>query len=128
MGKDYQAFVEQRDHQMSFVGTKTETAGNQLLQRSYNKESNQFDIQLGKDFGGFKNSDDKYAQGKVYFNCHKKHIIDILNKHNSPLSFKIIKRNGRYSLYDPFELQYEERNEMTCSRYGVIGLDFNKVL
>lgn len=37
---DYNAFVAQRDSQISFVGTKSETAGNQLLQLSFDASRN----------------------------------------------------------------------------------------
>lgn len=73
---DYNAFVAQRDSQMSFVGGKDETSGNQLLQLTY--KNGQFDIKLRKDFGGFKDSDDKYVYGRVYFNYGKKIIKNIL--------------------------------------------------
>jgi len=85
LNKDYAGFIEHRDNQMSFVGTKTETSGNQLLQLNYNKLNNQFNIKLRKDFGGFKTTqgNDKYAFGKVYFNHHKQEIISILEQKNS---------------------------------------------
>ena len=128
LNKDYAGFIEHRDNQMSFVGTKTETSGNQLLQLNYNKLNNQFNIKLRKDFGGFKTTqgNDKYAFGKVYFNHHKQEIISILEQKNSPLSYKIIKRYGRYYLYCTFEIQQEGTDIMTRSTHGVIGLDFNK--
>lgn len=123
---DYQAFVEQRDSQISFVGSKSETSGNQALQLQFNPENNQFQIKLRKDFGGFKSSDDKYAYGQVYFNHHKNIIKHILRNKNSPLSFKIIKKNNRYYLYCTFEIQVEMSEFKTRSSYGTIGLDFNK--
>lgn len=123
---DYKAFLNQRDSQMSFVGTKSETSGNELLQLHYNSKNNQFDLKLRKDIGGFKNTDDKYVYGRVYFRHHLSEIKNILCKHNSPLSFKIIKRNDRFYLYCIFEIQIERTDFKTCSSYGTIGLDFNK--
>ena len=58
LNRDYDKFVERRDGQLSFVGTKTETSGNQLLQLSYNHRNNQFGIKLRKDIGGFKDQRD----------------------------------------------------------------------
>ena len=124
--RDYNEFIERRDSQLSFVGTKTETAGNQLLQLTYNRQNNQFDIQLRKDIGGFKDQRGSYVTGKVYFNHHKQELISILMNHNSPLSYKIIKKNGRYYLYCTFEIQRDESSFVTRSSNGVIGLDFNK--
>ena len=123
---DYNEFIARRDSQLSFVGTKTETAGNQLLQLTYNRKNNQFEIQLRKDIGGFKDQRGSYVNGKVHFNHHKQELISILMNHNSPLSYKIIKKNGRYYLYCTFEIQRDESSFVTRSSNGVIGLDFNK--
>lgn len=40
--RDYDKFIAQRDSQMTFVGTKTEKAGNQVLQLTHNPKNNQF--------------------------------------------------------------------------------------
>ena len=71
---DYQAFVERRDAQMSFVGSKEESSGNLMLQLRFNPRNNQFELKLRKDIGGFKNAKDKYVYGRVYFNHHKRWI------------------------------------------------------
>ena len=44
--RDYEQFVNRRDSQMSFIGSKDEKAGNQILQLTYNSKNNQFDIKL----------------------------------------------------------------------------------
>lgn len=124
--RNYDKFVTHRDSQLSFVGTKTEKAGNQLLQLSYNHQNNQFNIKLRKDIGGFKNQRGFYVKGKVHFNHHKQELISILTNHNSPLSYRIIKKNGRYYLYCTFEIQRDKSSFVTRSSNGVIGLDFNK--
>lgn len=122
--QDYELFIAQRDSQMSFVGAKEEKACNLMLQLEYSCKNNQFRVQLRKDFGGYKSATDKYAYGKVYFNHHKKYLISILRSKTSPLSYKIIKRNGRYYLHCTFEIQVNEL--ITRSTNGTIGLDFNK--
>lgn len=121
------AFIERRDSQISFVGTKTETAGNQLFQLSYLTNKNQFSIKLRKDFG-FKKAkgEDRYVSGQVYFRHHKDKILSILKKQNSPLSYKIVKKENRFYLYCTFELQVEKEEYVTRSSHGTIGLDFNK--
>ena len=124
--RDYNEFIARRDSQLSFVGTKTETAGNQILQLSYNHKNNQFDIQLRKDIGGFKEQRGSYVRGKVYFDHHKQDLISILANRNSPLSYKIMKKNGRYYLYCTFEIQRDKSSFVTRSSDGVIGLDFNQ--
>ena len=126
LNSDYEAFVARRDSQLSFIGTKTEKAGNQLLQLSFNHRNNQFNIKLRRDINGFKYTDGKYVAGRVYFNHHKDKIKQILQHGNSPLSYKIIKRNNRYYLACTFEIQADLQDFQTRSSYGTIGLDFNK--
>ena len=126
--RDYKRFVEQRDSQMSFVGSKSEPAQNQMLQLSYNPKNNQFNIKLRKDFGDYKNAskEDKYVYGRVYFRHHKSELISILRQGYSPLSYKIIKKRNRFYLYCTFEIHVEDDDFLTRSSYGTIGLDFNK--
>lgn len=121
---NYDMFIDHRDSQMSFVGDKNKKSGNQLLQLTY--KNGQFDIKLRKDFGEYKNSDDKYVFGRVHFDYGKKYIKSILKNGNSPLSFKIIKKNNRYYLHCTFEIQAELEQFQTSSKNGTIGLDFNK--
>ena len=104
--RDYKRFVAQRDSQMTFVGSKSESAQNQMLQLSYNPKNNQFDIKLRKDFDGYKNADkdDKYVYGRVYFRHHKSKLVSILRQGYSPLSYKIIKKRNRFYLYCTFEI------------------------
>ena len=126
--RDRKKFVEQRDSQMTFIGAKEEIACNHNLQLTYNRRSNQFLIRLRKDFGGYKSAkgEDRYAYGKVYFNLHKAQLVSILRYKTSPLSYRIIKRNGRYYLYCVFEFQVRDGDIVTRSSYGTIGLDFNR--
>lgn len=126
--RDYKRFVEQRDSQMTFVGSKLEKARNLMLQLSYNSKNNQFDIQLRKDFDGYKNAseDDKYVYGRVYFRHHKSELVSILRQGYSPLSYKIIKKRNRFYLHCTFEIHVDDDEFLTRSSYGTIGLDFNK--
>lgn len=126
--QDYDKFVEQRDSQMTFIGAKEETCCNHNFQLRYNRKDNQFSIKMRRDFGGYKsvNIKDKFIYGKVYFNHHKNKIISILKDKNSPLSYKIIKKNDRYYICCTFEIQIDTNSFITCSDYGTIGLDFNK--
>ena len=126
--QDYKKFIEQRDSQMTFIGAKEKTACNQVLQLTYNRRSNQFLIRLRKDFGGYKSAkgEDRYVYGKVYFNHYKEQLVSILRYKTSPLSYRIIKKDGRYYLYCTFEFQVGNEDTVTRSSYGTIGLDFNK--
>lgn len=126
--KNYKAFVESRDGHISFVGSKSEPACNQQLQLKYNIKNNQFELRLRKDFGGFKGAkgSERYVFGRVYFTNHKNKVVRILKNKNSPLSFKVSKRNNRYYFYCTFEVQVKEGDFLTRSSQGTMGLDFNK--
>ena len=123
---DYNKFVDKRDSQLSYIGAKAETACNQILQLRFSPKLNQFLFQLRKDFGGYKNVRGSYVYGKVYFNHHKKEILNALYTGSSPLSYRFIKRNGRWYLYCTFEISVEDHQFLTTDSYGTIGLDFNK--
>lgn len=119
-------FVLQRDSQMSFIGSKDEAGRNSMFQLKYNKQNNQFKIKVRKDFGLDK--EDKYASGKCYFNHHKNKLIEALsNKNSTPLTYSIIRKNGRYYLYCTFECRIEDESDfLTRKTHGTIGIDFNK--
>lgn len=119
-------FLLQRDSQMSYIGSKDETGRNQMFQLSYNNKNNQFDIKIRKDFG--LDTETKYVFGKCYFNNHKNKLIEALKTKNStPLTYSIIRKNGRYYLHCTFEYRIEDKNNfLTRKTYGTIGIDFNK--
>lgn len=119
-------FLLQRDGQMSYIGSQDETSRNQMLQLSYNNKNNQFDIKIRKDFGF--DTEEKNAFGKCYFNNHKNKLIEALkNKNSTPLTYSIIRKNGRYYLHCTFEYRIEDKsNFLTRKTYGTIGIDFNK--
>lgn len=119
-------FLLQRDSQMSYIGSQDETGRNSMFQLSYNNINNQFEIKIRKDFGF--DTEEKYVFGKCYFNNHKNKLIEALeNKNSMPLTYSIIRKNGRYYLHCTFEYQIEDKsNFLTRKTYGTIGIDFNK--
>ena len=123
---DKNKFISQRDSQMTFIGSQDETERNSMFQLAYNNRNNQFDIKLRKDFG-FDNKE-KYVYGKCYFNNHKNKLIEALaNKNSTPLTYSIIRKNGRYYLHCTFEYRMEDKSSfLTRKEYGTIGVDFNK--
>ena len=119
-------FLLQRDSQMSYIGSQDEKRRNQMFQLSYNNGNNQFEIKIRKDFG--LDMEEKYVFGKCYFNNHKNKLIEALETKNStPLTYCIIRRDGRYYLHCTFEYRIENKsNFLTKKTYGTIGIDFNK--
>ena len=119
-------FLLQRDNQMSYIGSQDEKGRNHTLQLNYNNRNNQFEIKMRKDFGF--DTETKYVFGKCYFNNHKNKLIEALkNKNSTPLTYSIIRKNGRYYLHCTFEYRIEDKSSfLTRKTYGTIGVDFNK--
>ena len=124
--KNFEEFLNKRDNQMIFVGSKDETACNQTFQLKYVSKINQFIIKMRKDFRYKDEKGEKrYAYGKCFFNNHSKLLREILKSKNSPLTYRIIKRNNKYYLQCIFEID-NKNTILTRKNYGVIGIDFNK--
>ena len=124
--QNLEEFLNKRDNQIVFVGSKDETACNQTFQLNYISEINQFIIKIRKDFK-YKDEkgEERYVYGKCFFNNHKKLIKEILKSQSSPLTFRIIKRNSKYYLQCMFEINNDDLS-LTRKTYGTIGIDFNK--
>ena len=124
--KNKKEFLNKRDNQMVFIGSKEETSCNSNFQLSYISKINQFIIKVRKDFK-YKNEkgEERYVYGKCFFNNHKKLLKEILKFKNSPLTYRIIKRKNKYYLQCIFEIDNKD-SILTRKSYGVIGIDFNK--
>ena len=122
--KDYQKFLEQRDSEIFYVGRAVETACNNNFQMRYNKKDNQFYLQIRKEINTVP---DKYVRGKVYFSkSQRKMIKKILRSKESPLTYRIKVKNGRYYLQVIFQYKHNTTMCDTRNSYGVFGVDFNK--
>ena len=124
--QDSEEFLNKRDNQMIFVGSKDETGCNHNFQLKYISKINQFIIKIRKDFK-YKNEkgEERYVYGKCFFNNHKNLLKEILKSKSSPLTYRIIKRNNKYYLQCIFEID-NKNTILTRKNYGTIGIDFNK--
>lgn len=124
--QNLEEFLNKRDNQMVFLGSKDETSCNNNFQLKYVPKINQFIMKIRKDFK-YKNSkgEECYVYGKCFFNNHKKLLKEILNSKNSPLTYQIIKRNNKYYLQCTFEINNYNLS-LTENTQGVIGVDFNE--
>ena len=117
-------FLEKRDNQIVYVGSKEETAGNQQFQISYDKKYNKFTYKLRLENEYI--TDSKYISGGFILKDKfaKKEILKTLNNaKSSPLSFRIIKKDNVLYL----QIMYRVVAELnTRSSNGVLGVDFNK--
>ena len=124
--KNFEKFMNKRDNQMVFIGSKAETACNQTFQMKYISKINQFIIKIRKDFK-YKNEkgEERYVYGKCFFNNYVNLLKEILESQNSPLTYRIIKRSNKYYLQCIFEID-NKNTILTRKDYGTIGIDFNK--
>lgn len=124
--QNLEEFLNKRDNQIFFVGSKDETGCNQTFQLKYISKINQFIIKIRKDFK-YKNEkgENRYVYGKCFFNNHKKQLKEILKSQNSPLTYRIIERKKQYYLQCIFEIN-NDNMILTRNTYGTIGVDFNK--
>ena len=119
-------FLNKRDNQIVFIGSRDETSSNQTFQLKYIAKINQFIIKIRKDFKyKTEKGEERYVCGKCFFNNHGKLLKEILKFKNSPLTYRIIKRNNKYYLQCIFEID-NKNTILTRKDYGVIGVDFNK--
>ena len=124
--KNLEEFLNKRDNQIVFIGSRDETGCNQTFQLKYVTKINQFIIKVRKDFK-YKNEkgEKRYVYGKCFFNSHSKFLREILKSKNFPLTYRIIKKSNKYYLQCIFEID-NKNTVLTGRNYGVIGIDFNK--
>ena len=124
--QNLEEFLKKRDNQIIFMGNKYEKSCNSNFQLKYISKTNQFIIKIRKDFK-YKNEkgENRYVYGKCFFNNHKKLLKETLKSKNSPLTYRIIKRNNKYYLQCIFEIN-NNKLSLTRNTYGTIGIDFNK--
>lgn len=118
----YMDFVDARDSFIYYVGRYEEKCCNQQCQLFYDKKHNSFKIQLRKEYDYQANDRDKYVYGECCFRYGNKEMQEVLSLKNSPISYRIFKRDSRYFLQA--EITVEKIDVQQESR--VIGVDFNK--
>ena len=124
--KNLEEFLNKRDNQIVFIGSRDEAGCNQTFQLKYVTKINQFIIKVRKDFK-YKNEkgEKRYVYGKCFFNSHSRFLREILKSKNFPLTYRIIKKSNKYYLQCIFEID-NKNTVLTGRNYGVIGIDFNK--
>lgn len=118
----YRDFIEARDSFIYYVGRREETSCNMQCQLLYDKKHNSFKIQLRKEYGYQANERDKYLYGQVFFRYGNKEIQEALFLKNSPISYRILKRDSRYFLQAMITIEKDD----VLQEDKIIGVDFNK--
>ena len=122
----YEDYKKQRDKNVSYLGSNNETQGNQMFQMTYNKDTDDFIIQVRKDFGYDK--EEKYILDKVKFKYQKEILKQICMAYEqkerpSALSYRVHREGKKWYLQVMFTIEY--RDYETTSVNGVLGLDYN---
>ena len=121
---NYNKFVEQRDSELFYMGNVTDATCNNNFQMRYNKKDNQFYFKIRKEIN---TKPDKYVKGKVYFSkTQTKKIKELLRSKESPLTYRIKVKDGKYYLQIIFQHKHNKTTYDTRNSNGVIGVDFNK--
>ena len=122
----YHAYEKERDKNVYYLGSNNEKQGNQMFQMSYVEHTDDFAIQVRKDFGHDK--EEKYVIDRVNFVYQKemlKQICMAYEKKERPhaLSYRIHREKKKWYLQVLFTLEYKDYE--TVSTNGVLGLDYN---
>ena len=121
---DYNKFVEQRDSELFYMGNATDPTCNNNFQMQYNKKDNQFYFKIRKEIN---TGEGKWVKGKVYFSkTQTKKIKELLRSKESPLTYRIKVKDGKYYLQIIFQYKHTKAMCDTRNSNGVIGVDFNK--
>ena len=118
-------FLAKRDNQVSYIGSKYETCGNQQFQIVFDSKHNHFNYKLRLD-NKWVSGNNKYIFGSFVLK-NKEAKVNILQtlstKLSNPLTYRILKRDGVLYLQI---LYRRETPNITQSTNGVLGVDFNK--
>ena len=121
---DYNKFKEQRDSELFYVGRASDISCNTNFQMRYNRKDNQFYLKIRKEINTVP---DKYVRGKVYFSkSQTKKIKELLRSKETPLTYRIKVKDGKYYLQIIFQYKHNTTMCDTRNSNGVIGVDFNK--
>lgn len=118
----YNDYRKRRDCNVFYLGSRDETAGNQMFQLSPNAEGG-YDIKIRKD--GKYDSDGRYVYGKCRFKYLDDELRESLRNRDRPVSYRIKIRGTKIYLQAIVTLDMAKRPIMTTMVNGVIGLDFN---
>lgn len=122
----YQDYIKQRDKNVYYLGSNNETQGNQLFQMTYHKSTDDFTIQIRKDFGY--DTKEKYVVEQVDFQYQKEILKQVCMAYEqkerpSALSYRVHREGKKWYLQVMVTIEYREYE--TTSTNGVFGLDYN---
>lgn len=122
---DYQAFINQRDSELFYIGRAGDSSCNNNFQVEYDYKTNQFYFKARKEID-LENG--KFVFGKFNFNNknYTKLLKKLLNTKESALTYRIKIKNNRVFLQVIYNFKHNKDLCITRNTYGTIGVDFNK--
>ena len=122
----YREYRNQRDKNVYYLGSNNETQGNQMFQMKYDAKTDDFSIQVRKDFGY--DSEEKYIIDRINFKYQKEFLQQLCMAYENKerphaLSYRIHRDGKKWYLQVMFTIEYNDYE--TVSTKGVLGLDYN---
>ena len=118
----YNAYRKKRDSYIFYLGSRDESAGNQMFQLRPDTDGS-YEIRIRKD--GKYDSDGKYVLGKCRFKYLDDELLKSLTNRDRPVSYRIKLRGTKVYLQALVTLDMTKRPIVTTMTDGAIGLDFN---
>lgn len=122
----YHTYVKERDKNVYYLGSNNEKQGNQMFQMTYVEDTDDFRVQVRKDFGHDK--EEKYVMDTINFLYQKETLKQICMAYENKerphaLSYRVHREKNKWYLQVQFTLEYTDYE--TVSTNGVFGLDYN---
>ena len=119
-------YRRRRDTKIDFIGCHEEPCGNQNCQLTYHRMNDTFSLRIRKDKEIPVTKDDKfYIIHGLQFKYLKDKLIEVLQAKETPLTFRILRRNKKWYVQVIFTWIIEEKDMISDTKYGTIGLDYN---
>lgn len=120
----YNTFIKNRDKNIYYLGSKTETQGNQMFQMVYDEDKDIFNFKVRKE--NRYSEESKYVEGVCNFKYQKNKLIDMLKSSEYPLSYRFKRMGTKWYLQVMLIIRNSALDCLTRSAEGTIGLDYNK--
>ena len=119
----YKAFIARRDSNILYLGSKDESACNQMLQLRPQPDG-KISVQCRKDGKAVKEKTDRYVYGRCRFSYLEDHLLAGLLDRQNGITYRIHFEGKKIYLQAIITIQNTNAHS-TCMADGAIGLDFN---
>lgn len=120
------AFRRKRDRNIYFLGSKSETGGNNECYLVYDNVSDNFKLRIRVPYFLEERLGKWLEIENIDFKYQKDKIIECLKEKSSPFTFRIRKKGYKLYLDLMITLEQDISEYATTSLYGTVGIDFNR--